>query len=198
MNSDKAKRISFARTGFYIIMIFLSLSACTNKTVQTGQSTQNTQSTQPSQSAQITIVEPETDVVGYEKYDVKNCDSALSDLQEPVATNFKVKQKISIADQATPVASGTTYQISATEKESLANLVEDAYQQIYQAAQADLEKQEFVAPKDRIANYSIRWDAQVYKSTLLYDFKGEAHSVEYQYTLTIPVVGESTIAICGG
>jgi hypothetical protein len=87
-------------------------------------------------------------------------------LLEPVIEYFNVKPEITIADQAALVTSGTSYQLSASEKENLAAQIEAAYQKEYAAAQTSLEEQEFVVPRDRAANFSIRWKTQLYKSTL--------------------------------
>lgn len=150
------------------------------------------------QSGPVMMVEPVTRVDQYEKYELRNCGSALTDLHEPMNANFQPKQEVVIADVATSLASGATYQLSATEKETVAALVAEAYQQKFTDAQAELEKQEFVAPKDRIATFDINWTAMIYSSTLAYDFRDEAYSVEYQYTLTIPEIKEKILHICGG
>jgi hypothetical protein len=149
-------------------------------------------------TAQIALVEPVIEKSGYEKFDLKNCETPLDDLHEPVTEYFNVKKEITIADQAAVVASGASYGLSAAEKENLAAQIETAYQKEYAAAQTTLEEQEFVVPKDRAANFSINWKTQLYKSTLYFEVKSEAYTVEYQYSLTIPEIGERTIAICGG
>lgn len=148
--------------------------------------------------AEIALVEPVTNRAEYDSYEIKNCAGSLADLHESMAERFKVKQAVIIADQATTVASGAAYPISEAEKEMLAEQVKEAYQQKYTAAQAGLEKLEFVAPQDRIATFDITWSEQVYKSTLIYKLNGEAQRVEYEYTLTVPEMGERVLHICGG
>lgn len=149
-------------------------------------------------TAQVALVEPVSGQVEYENYEIKNCDGSLSDLHEPVKQNFEVKEEVVLSDQATAAASEATYVLSEAEKQSLAEQVKKAYGEKYTAAQTELEKQEFVAPQDRIATFQITWSKQVYKSTLEYEANGEARRVEYQYTLTIPKVGQMTLHICGG
>lgn len=149
-------------------------------------------------TAQVALVEPVSGQVEYENYEIKNCDGSLSDLHEPVKQNFEVKEEVVLSDQATAAASEATYVLSEAEKQSLAEQVKKAYDEKYTAAQTELEKQEFVAPQDRIATFQITWSKQVYKSTLEYEANGEARRVEYQYTLTIPKVGQMTLHICGG
>jgi len=148
--------------------------------------------------ARIALIEPVITRAGYESYEIKNCAGSLADLRETVVDRFEVKQAVIIADQATAVASGAAYPISEAEKMMLADQVKEAYQQKYSTAQAELEKQEFVAPQDRIATFDITWSEQVYKSTLIVELNGEAQRVEYEYTLTIPEIGQPVLHICGG
>lgn len=180
MNKNNSIQFHWRQLVFSFSVLSLILSGCAKQT------------------AQIALVEPVTNLAKYEKYEIKNCDSSLADLHEPVPTNFKIKQEVTISDPATSVASGAAYPISEAEKETLAELVKKAYQQKYAAAQGELEKLEFVAPQDRIATFDITWTAQAYKYTLIYEFNGEAHQVEYEYTLTIPEIGEQVLHICGG
>ena len=149
-------------------------------------------------TAQIALVEPIIEKSGYEKFDLKNCETALDDLHEPVTAYFKIEKEITITDQAASVDSGTIYQISAAEKEDLTAQIEAAYQKEYEAAQTTLEEQEFVVPRDHAANFSINWKTQLYASSLFFEVTGENYTVEYRYSLTIPEIGERTIAICGG
>ncbi len=165
---------------FGFLMMGLTLSACANVT------------------AQVALVEPVIEETGYEKFDLKNCEQPLDDIHTPVTEYFNVKQEVTVADQATAAATGASYTLSAAEKKAMADQVEAAYQKDYAAAQEVLEEQEFVVPKDRAANFSITWQAKIYQASLDFEAKGETHTVEYQYTLTVPVVGEREIAICGG
>lgn len=180
MKQIKTKQLEWGWLVYGVILLSILLGACAKPT------------------AQIALVEPVIEKSGYEKFDLKNCETPLGDLHEPVAEYFNVKQEITITDQATLVASGASYQLSASEKENLASQIEAAYQNEYAAAQTTLEEQQFVVPKDRAANFSISWRTQLYKSTLYFKVKGEAYTLEYQYSLTIPEIGERTIAICGG
>ena len=165
---------------FGFLMLGLTLSACANGT------------------AQVALVEPVIEETGYEKFDLKNCEQPLDDLHTPVTEYFNVKQEVAVADQATAAATGASYTLSAAEKKAMADQVEAAYQKDYAAAQEALEKQEFVVPKDRAANFSITWEAKVYQAWVDFEVNGEPHQVEYTYTLTVPGVGEPEIAICGG
>ena len=164
---------------FGFLMLGLTVSACGSNT------------------AQVALVEPVIEQTGYEKFDLKNCEQPLDDIHTPVTEYFNVKQEVAVADQAT-AASGASYTLSAAEKKAMAEQVEAAYQKDYAAAQEALEKQEFVVPKDRAANFSITWEAKVYQACLDFEVKGEPYQVEYTYTLAVPVVGEPEIAICGG
>ncbi len=163
-----------------LLVFALLLSACANIT------------------AQVAQVEPVIEETGYEKFDLKNCEEALEDLHVPVTEYFNVKQEVTVADQATAAATGASYPLSSAEKKALAAQIEAAYQKDYAAAQEALEQQEFMVPRDRAANFSITWEAKVYKACLDLDVKGETHQVEYTYMLTVPVVGDREIAICGG
>ena len=170
-------KVRQGRLSYGLLAMIMVLNACSN------------------QSAQINIVEPLSEVVSIESYELKNCES-LNELHEPLTTKFQLKRDIYIADEATSLASGEIYQMSATEIEELTTLVEDAYLQIYQTALAEFEMEEFVVPKDREGNFLIHWNQKVYKSSLIYDFQGKAHRVEYQYILTIPEISRELLESC--
>ena len=118
------------------------------------------------------------------------------DMLTTLASEAPVRQRISIAEEATSVGTGTAIEIPA---DTLANLnvqIEGAYQQEYEQAVASTEQVEFNIPGHMIHMYKIIWNQQVFHSIVSFSIKNQAYTASYTYELEIPELDSATVMAC--
>lgn len=170
---------------FMIVLIPFLMAGCTGG------------ASSPGANSQIPVVEPVSELASMETYEIKTCGST-AEQRESYAVHFPLTPEIQIADQATSVASGAACPLSSAEKDLLVTQVRDAYQQVFEATEAELNKNEFVAAGDKATTFNIRLYRQKYQSTFTSPVQGEMCTISYQVEFLIPEVTGSTSADCGG
>lgn len=116
---------------------------------------------------------------------LRNCETD-TELRRPLASEVEIQKQISIAKEATAVASGELAEIPPEVRAKLEAEVERAYREAYERAKASVEQTELTVPAWRIRTYKIDWEEQEFSSTVSFLMNGEAYTASYTYKLCVP------------
>ena len=116
---------------------------------------------------------------------MRNCETT-TELRQPLASEVEIQVQISIAEEATAVASGELAGIPPEVRAELEAEVEHAYREAYERAKASLEQTELTVPAWRIRTYKIDWEEQEFSSTVSFLMNSKAYTASYMYKLCVP------------
>jgi hypothetical protein len=133
----------------------------------------------------VALAEPVRHELNGQLIELRNCETT-TELRRPLASEVEIRIQISIAEEATAVASGESAEIPPEVRAELETKVERAYQEAYERAKASLEQTELTVPAWRIRRYEIDWEEQEFSSTVSFLMNGKAYTASYIYKLCAP------------
>jgi hypothetical protein len=119
-------------------------------------------------------------------------------MREVRSVEFPLQKAITISVHATPAKGGQEVVIPEDAKALLIAQVESTYAEVYAAALATLDQEEFVVPAGRIIAWEIEWEEQEYDCTVSFQMKGADYSASGTYTLKVPNIEFNRILACTG
>lgn len=133
----------------------------------------------------VALAEPVKRELNAQSVELRNCETD-TELRQPLASEVEIQKQISIAKQATAVASGESAEIPPEVRAKLEAEVERAYREAYERAKASVEQTELTVPAWRIRTYEIDWEEQEFSSTVSFSMNDEAYTASYIYKLYVP------------
>jgi len=147
------------------------------------------------QSVRVLRVMAVSQVVRNDEYYFDNC-SAGAPATRPFSDAAQVQMAVTIADQATQLTGSATASIPADLKAKLATEVTATYQDVLDAARAEVsETTLYIGAHDRY-NIVIVWEGRVYSGTMSFPMDGVAYTAGYTYRLEVPRPGTIKPGIC--
>jgi hypothetical protein len=133
----------------------------------------------------VALAEPVRHELDGQSIELRNCETD-TELRRPLASEVEIRIQISIAEEATAVASGESAEIPPEVRAELEAKVELAYQETYERVKASAEQTELTVPAWRIRRYEIDWEEQEFRSTVSFLMNGKAYTASYMYKLCVP------------
>ena len=157
--------------GIFILFLCLIFAGCSDETVQVNQ------------AIPVNSESP----FGKQSLELRNCEGK-EELHRTLASQVEIASTITIAEEATSIATGDTMALSTAMKAPLSDQVKRAYQQAYEAAKDSVEQVDLAVPVGRIRTFTVDWKRQAYSSTISFTVNNEACTAAYTYTLDIPEI----------
>jgi hypothetical protein len=133
----------------------------------------------------VALAEPVRHELDGQLIELRNCETD-TELRRTLASEVEIRTQISIAEEATAVASGESAEIPPEVRAELEAKVELAYREAYERAKASAEQTELTVPVWKIRRYKIDWEEQKFGSTMSFLMNGKAYTVFYMYKLYVP------------
>lgn len=119
-------------------------------------------------------------------------------MRRSLAEEAEVMRTITVSDTASAVQSGESLVLSGEQKSRLIQAIEQAYQQIFDAAQKKVSETILVIPGDRVHYLQIYWNQQVYNAEITFFEAGLHYSAAYTCTIETPESRFDAELICTG
>ena len=151
----------------------------------------------PAERIVVEMVEPVKRTLNSEEYQLYNCEST-TEMRKVRSVELPLQKAITVSERATPVKGGQEVMIPEDVRALLVDQAESTYAEVYKAASATLDQEEFVVPGQRTIAWDIEWEEQQYACMVSFQMKGANYTASCTYTLGAPNITLNRIIVCTG